>query len=556
MKKILGRIKQKVSDSYYIYKHTGYIRSLLYNSIQYENYENIAMRQTVMKSLPSDSNKILIAFYPTGGFGDYIISSKLLDELLILATPCRIDVYCENLEYGNAIYGNRPGVSILPYTCYHINRSFYDLSLKVEHFVHVLECNAYKIAKISPEFMDLVEALGKSMRIVRPDIEQQCYREAIHFKRCELKKINRWTELRHENIFEINDQWTYINLDDKYKKSLNDINITKEKYITINRGADSMGRSSMQTKVWPESYYVEFIKLFKMKYPDIKVIQLGSLKNTKIKGVDIYILGENLETIKWILKYSLLHLDCEGGLVHLATQLATKCAVLFGPTPFHFYSYPQNINIISEKCCNCMGTHDDWAFSCYRGFKDVECMYAITANTVMNRIKKYIDSIYNNQTKSISKLLTHSTSNLSVGYLEQHIEKYLATISGLKLKKESLLTYLEIIQFAEEIDKKLDIAILNLRTSVLGLCLQDIGHSVTVFDKTYGWLGNIEDTRFEQYMKLCKKHNLDIRFGDIYQIPYQSNSFDLVIFKNSEVNNIEEIHRVLKENGKYYEIAL
>ena len=51
-----------------------------------------------------DKNLIVIAFYPTGGFGDYIISSKLLDEIL-LSTVCRIDVYCENMVFGNAIYG-------------------------------------------------------------------------------------------------------------------------------------------------------------------------------------------------------------------------------------------------------------------------------------------------------------------------------------------------------------------------------------------------------------------------------------------------------------------
>ena len=61
-----------------------------------------------------DKKLISIAFYPTGGFGDYIISSKLLDEIL-LSTPCRVDVYCENVVFGNAIYQTRPGVRVIPY---------------------------------------------------------------------------------------------------------------------------------------------------------------------------------------------------------------------------------------------------------------------------------------------------------------------------------------------------------------------------------------------------------------------------------------------------------
>ena len=77
--------------------------------------------------------------------------------------------------------------------------------------------------------------------------------------------------------------------------------------------------------------------------------------------------------------------------MHLATQFGTKCAVIFGPTPMHFYGYPQNINIVYEGCCNCMGSHPDWAFECFRGLAEPECMYKVTPEIVMGRVRGYIE---------------------------------------------------------------------------------------------------------------------------------------------------------------------
>ena len=45
--------------------------------------ENIASELDLIRKEECDKNLIVIAFYPTGGFGDYIISSKLLDEIKI-----------------------------------------------------------------------------------------------------------------------------------------------------------------------------------------------------------------------------------------------------------------------------------------------------------------------------------------------------------------------------------------------------------------------------------------------------------------------------------------
>lgn len=381
IKEKIRKIKNRLIDSKFLFTHSHLMRNMV------ESIEDELISQNGKKD-----DILYISFYPTGGFGDYIISSKLLDEISKIV-PCKIDVYCENVTFGKAVYEGREKVEIFPINTFYSQMWKYDLALKVEHFIHIEKQNANKIAKINPIFMDKLNKLGHGYRTYYPDVEQQWFRENIHFRRCEIKGINRWTELSHEGIFKIEDQKTWIPMREEYKKRLQELGLNEKKYITLNCGADSMGRSKMQTKVWPLEHYNDFVMLFKNQYPDIEIVQVGASGNAKIRGVDKYILGESLEVTKWILKGSILHLDCEGGLVHLATQLDTKCAVVFGPTPKHFYEYPQNINMVYEGCNNCMGTHPEWAFECYKGLSEPECMYKVTPEIVMKNIKSYMDSI-------------------------------------------------------------------------------------------------------------------------------------------------------------------
>ena len=107
-------------------------------------------------------------------------------------------------------------------------------------------------------------------------------------------------------------------------------------------------------------------------------------------GVNKVCFGERLELVAWILKGSVLHVDIEGGLVHVASQLKTKCAVLFGPTPIQYFGYENNINITRGNCQNCYGMYLD-INACARDMKEPECMYKILPEDVMDEIAEYME---------------------------------------------------------------------------------------------------------------------------------------------------------------------
>ncbi len=329
-----------------------------------------------------------LAFYPSGGLGDYIISRAMLEYVMQMA-DCEVTIYADKLAFAKAIYGDITANYKLWYE-YDVEVRYYDLALWVEHFVHVDFIRGQRVRKFSKELAEKCEYIKyKKWKELYVDIEEQCWRERIRFEECRTLGLDRWTELGMQGVFDIDTYKVSIPLI-SFEEIKEDTSFFSKSYITINYGSDAMLKNKKQLKLWTKEGYINLIKIIKDEYPHLNVIQLGDAKAESIPGVDIYLFGKDLEFIKHVLKNSLCHIDCEGGLVHLATQLDTKCVVLFGPTPVHMYGYAQNINIVSEYCSNCMGLHKMWAYECYRGHETAKCMECITPEDVYERLNKVL----------------------------------------------------------------------------------------------------------------------------------------------------------------------
>ncbi len=373
----------------------GDIYSLLndYARYCYFKMKGFARLDGSKKGFNLDSDDyVTIAARPTGGLGDYIVSKKLIDELTTYG-PCRIDIYCENEIFGEAVYGDNPLFRIVPADLFNGNVALYDLAMTIEHFVHIHVYSPFKLRKLVPELYSIVLKIRLNWNKLYLNIPDQCYRERVHFQQMKMLGLDRYTELRMGGNFKIPDKKVVIPLKDEEKniaQKLVELNDGKTKYITFNYGADKMHTSKMQLKVWPKEYYTELLCKIKKSYPDIGIIQIGGKGSEQLEGVDKYLFGKSLETIKWVLKGALFHIDCEGGLVHLGTQLGTKCIVIFGPTPEYYYGYEENINMVNQKCNDCMGLHPLWPFECFRKEEKPECMYGITPELVKIEIDKVL----------------------------------------------------------------------------------------------------------------------------------------------------------------------
>ncbi|SHI37789.1 ADP-heptose:LPS heptosyltransferase [Anaerovibrio lipolyticus DSM 3074] len=340
------------------------------------------------------SNAISLAVLLGKGLGDAIISKRFIHELIKeFGNAISLDLYVDGSIYDfiKVLFSDEEGINqinsneTVPFTgtCYN-----YDLAFYPGYILQMYHVNHESIQKKNSRFASKINQL---LTIINDEYldNTRVIENNVLFSRCKKKGINAYTSYAFDGLFPINDTKVHIPLCEEYKEKFQKLKLP-DRYITINFGWGYNGHEDdnkyIPNKIWPIKRYEEFLSLFKLENPNISVVQLGMKESYHIKGADRYVFGENIETVKYILQDSSLHLDCEGGLVHIATQLGTRCAVLFGPTPVHFFGYPQNINIVSKVCSECYYLDTDFSV-CYRRLDRPECMWGITAEQVMEAIK-------------------------------------------------------------------------------------------------------------------------------------------------------------------------
>lgn len=339
----------------------------------------------------SDSQKLKIAIKPQGGMGDYIACLKVYQEIVKLAPEARITVLTEHDNYPESIFYKQDNLHEIRKIDQEWSYwSEFDLVLDVMLEPVILYVNYERIERYRRPLFDAIKKLEEYQRQNHIDIHFYQYEGRILMDRAELLGLTRYSLFDISGAFGISDWHVRLNINDAYYERFHILGVSS-KYVTYNFGAnDSFLPGVSMTKLWPYEYHCEFNQLFKEKYPDIELIQIGGKNMKKVPGADRYIFGESLETVKIILKNAICHFDCEGGLVHMASQIGTKCFVVFGPTPAWFHGYPMNENILPHICGGCQGLTECSGFYCYK-YDRPECMYSIKPDEVIEKIGRYLE---------------------------------------------------------------------------------------------------------------------------------------------------------------------
>ncbi|SEH26257.1 glycosyltransferase family 9 protein [Selenomonas sp. KH1T6] len=340
-----------------------------------------------------EETPLSIAIKLGGNLGDAIVRKRLFCEIEKMAPEAKIDIYTPGgATYITSCYAGELGLNIViddGGALYEENCKRYGIAMSVSFMIRIDYIDYEKIYKINKRFADNMMLHKKRHEEYGLDLFP-ITQNRIHFGRALFLGRNCYTLYNYTGVFKINDQKVYIPISKEYELEYNRMNI--KRYITLNFGNGSSGKGNKKSSIkqWPKEYFEEFATRFKNKYPDIKVIQIGDSSTDEIINADNRILGENIELVKYILKGAIFHLDIEGGLVHLGTQLGVKCIVLYGPTQVELYGYPQNVNIVSANCKNCHPLFSDFSI-CARGLERPECMLSITPDIVLEKADKVID---------------------------------------------------------------------------------------------------------------------------------------------------------------------
>ncbi|MBO5910702.1 MAG: hypothetical protein J6Q05_00685, partial [Elusimicrobiaceae bacterium] len=256
-------------------------------------------------------NELSICFVENGGLGDCLILFPLLEQIKQQAPcPLQIDFFS---KFGNkfhafpflrAIYPSPKDVTCLS--------NQYDVVFVQLRHAHVLSANEPKVQQLYPKLFEFI-ATDKKLKN-NPSIYNNFrlfneYALLLNCKRTDQRDIF--------HIFGKIPAWNWP-IHTPEKEVLKKFHLNSKQYITLSRGVDSVYNEN-HPKLWPLAYYNQLIELLKQKYPQLQLIQVesstvyGTMQNSTFN-----LTGKtNFDEIAIILKNALIHIDVEGGLVHL-----------------------------------------------------------------------------------------------------------------------------------------------------------------------------------------------------------------------------------------------
>lgn len=332
-----------------------------------------------------------ILCYMAGGMGDVIVAKKAMELLIEMDDALSIDIICSfDKAFMEFLYRDTPQVKVIRQG---LKAQYQE---KMQWYQAAIFFNGTSWTRI--DYLHRPTNLPINVFRILEDMKKRGETED-YFERIPSYVFYQRSIFKNENCYQhicdglpYRDWHIQIPQTPQGKKDFRAMKLGR--YLTINYGNVTLETQKKISKSWPLDRFVQLISLLHEAYPDIEIVQVGAADAIRLDGADCYALGHPFDVLCEIMRHSILHIDIEGGLVHLASQLGTKCAVLFGQTQVEFFGYPQNINIMSQEgrsCHGCCHLYRDFQH-CARDLKEPECMYSITPEMVMGHITQYLNN--------------------------------------------------------------------------------------------------------------------------------------------------------------------
>ncbi|WEK52478.1 MAG: glycosyltransferase family 9 protein [Candidatus Kaistia colombiensis] len=166
-------------------------------------------------------------------------------------------------------------------------------------------------------------------------------------------------------------------------------------YVTVHNGFDAEFDKAAPTSTKVYAQFEDVIVRLKRLFPDICVVQIGTVTSKPIGSADVNLIGATtIRELAAIVKHSRLNIDNESGIVHLASCFDVRSCVVFGPTSVDYYAYPQNINLRPPVCGECWWVNETWMNRCAKGHEQALCMSQRSPESVFAALKEEVSAWY------------------------------------------------------------------------------------------------------------------------------------------------------------------
>lgn len=357
----------------------------------YKKSSKLFFRRLFKKPAPKPQDRLKILVHVRGGIGD-VCMSRLFMARLREKFPAALIYFCyDNQVTVDTVFSD--GL-IDAYASRKYDPREYDLVIAGCHAFNFDHYDLPRLKKFAPQWtadFEKARALQQKLQTVinnTPHLDGLWAQISVAYGSSRVENMGLTAGIPVGQ----NDR-APIRLDAKKLQGiLQKYGLADKKYVTIHDGTntntDLHGRHA--TRCWPRAHWEEFGRLFKARWPDILLVQLGGSNSAPFDFADICLVGKtSVPDLPYILQGASLHVDGESGMVHLANLTDTRSVVLFGPSPLEYLAYARNANLRAGNCRDCMCIYSDWMSRCPL-FDKNECLWAIEPARVMAETEKML----------------------------------------------------------------------------------------------------------------------------------------------------------------------
>ena len=333
------------------------------------------LRYLLVDSVGRDERPV-IGFHIIGGMGDHLMAARFIRDFVDQAGEVSFDVYSLRPAMAQWVFDKIPKLrhvrdarSDLRWT-----RRRYDLFATLMGYVKVDHvASPDRRDHWEPELRQACEAITRQSGSLRKFTRSQPSLDGYFGQYVSLLGANRQTFAHHMADLHYPGDQLDLPVDTVV---LSRHSLSSGRYITVSNGYDEttpLKPGQRVTKVYDG--HGEIVARLKRLHPELQVVQIGSATSTPLPQADLNLVGRTtLPEVATLLQHARFHLDNEGGLVHLARCMGTRCCVVFGPTSPSYFGYEANLNIVPTICGNCWWMDDAWMTKCLHGDATPRCM--------------------------------------------------------------------------------------------------------------------------------------------------------------------------------------
>nr|WP_294519944.1 glycosyltransferase family 9 protein [uncultured Rhodopila sp.] len=338
----------------------------------------------------SADSTVQVAFCVAGGLGDFLVIARFVRDLAAHAGGFQFDIFSPTPKLAARAFAPIAGFrkayrdSLFGHTA-----AAYDVAIRATQFavIHDGQVRRDKVRQ-HPELQQVIDALLRFEPSIQEFVAHHPWRDGDLARFAVGQGADRRGFLHHMAGLPYESDLFPVRTDGSIATRLG---LRPGGYITVHNGFDTRFVISGQraTKCYP--HFGAVVSKLRAALPGYRFVQIGSVTSELIHEVDLNLVNKtSMDEVAGLLARAALHLDNEGGLVHLAACLGTRSAVVFGPTPADYFGYPDNINISSAFCNGCWWTTRTWMDSCAKGYKEARCMTEQDPGVVAARILETI----------------------------------------------------------------------------------------------------------------------------------------------------------------------